>query len=167
MLLHLMFSFVWNTKSECWHLYTSLRGMFLSHNESNATCVPCKDKHTLYCCREILNSFDKSWLEQFSTNVLGEVFLKRYCYCVTCVRIQLSVLYAGVFTHLRVGPLGLDLFSHLLRTAEQVITMPALQVEHTNTQLTQQHATAWNTACTQRLFLCDSNNNRNTQLASY
>lgn len=48
--------------------------------------------------------------------------------CITSVRL----LYTGVSTHLRVGPLGLDLLSHLLCTAQQVITLPALQIQQTS-----------------------------------
>lgn len=48
--------------------------------------------------------------------------------------IQCSALYAGVCTHLRVCPLRLDFFSHLLRTAQQVIALPALQVVQRNKQ---------------------------------
>lgn len=71
---------------------------------------------------------ENSWVQIF-----WESLSKNGPNCLTRVRIRLSVLYVGVCPHLGVGPLGLDLLSHLLCTAQQVIALPALQEEQTNT----------------------------------
>lgn len=107
-----------------------------------------------------------SWLNENScVQILWENFSKN-----SQNHFDLSVLHAGVYAHLRVGPLGFDLLSHLLSIAQQVITMHALQVEQTNTHSSHnrvRHNNNKNTPCTPRFFLCDSKNYRNTPLGSY
>lgn len=64
---------------------------------------------------------------------LGRRFLKIATTIQLLLGFDLSVLHAGLCTHLRVGPLGFDLVGHLLGVAQQVITLHALQVEETKT----------------------------------
>lgn len=141
-----LLSFVWNAKSECCHLCRKIISKFNQttwhHHvmKSNAKYAFLARSNPLFTAAEkfsfrlitlgwssLLN--ENSWVQLF-----WETFSKNGPFCVTRFSIRLTGLCAGVSTHLRVGPLGLDLLSHLLCAAQQVITLPALQVEQTNTQ---------------------------------
>ena len=84
----------------------------------------------------------------------GRGFLKMAIIVLTSVSSRHSILlHAGVCTYLRVGPLGLDLLSHLLSAAQQVVPLPTLQVEQ---QINREHNgcdNLKNNTCIKALFV--------------